>query len=165
MAGNVTEKEILSLLKQAFRRAAEHCDKLAVLPARGPTYRKLREDLEIAENCCRQVAWYRHDARWLLIGRQMDEAHKRAGTWLRDKSMPRTSTLNAAHPLFVRLAENLRFGMACAERVETQATGRIGMILPKPLPGPPRTQGRAVQVLQPEIRTPGGIIIPSEVAA
>ncbi len=160
MAGHVTEREILSLLKQAFCRAAEHCDKLAVLPARGPTYRKLREDLEIAENCCRQVAWYRQDTRWLHIGLLMAEAHKRAGTWLRDRTMPRTANLNAAHPLFIRLAQNLRFGATRAEALGTMATGRVGMILPKIQTGPLRTQGRLVQV-----KTPGGIILPPGVAA
>jgi hypothetical protein len=155
MAGHVTETEILSLLKAVFKRAAEHCDKLAVLPARGPTYRKLRENLQIAENCCRQVAWYREDTRWLQVGLYMEQAHKRAGNWLRDKSMPRTATSNLAHPLFLKLAENLRAGAASVERLETRPTGKVGMILPKPLPGPSRTEGRPMQVI-----TPGGIILP-----
>lgn len=155
MAGNVAEHEILSLLKAVFRRAAEHCDKLAILPARGPTYRKLRDDLQIAENCCRQVGWYRQDARWFQIGLMMEEAHKRAGGWLRDKGMPRTENSNLAHPLFLKLAENLRAGAKSAERVETMATGRVGMILPKPMAGATRTQGRMVQV-------PSGLILPRE---
>lgn len=161
MAGHVTEREILSRLKEVFKRAAEHCDKLAVLPARGPTYRKLREDLQIAENCCRQVAYYRDDARWLQVGLYMEEAHKRAGGWLRDKSMPRTPNSNLAHPLFLKLAENLRAGAKSAERLETLATGRVGQILPKPMRAPDRTQGRLVQVR----KSPGGIIIPDGVAA
>jgi hypothetical protein len=160
--GHVSEAEILSLLKQTFRRAAEHCDKLSILPARGPTYRKLREDLQTAENCCRQVAWYRQDTRWLRVGRQMDEAHKRAGSWLRDRSMPRTANSNLAHPLFVLLAEKLRFGMACAGRLETQATGQAGTILPDVPRDPIRTQDRVVQVHR---KTAGGIIIPPGVAA
>jgi len=158
MAGHVTEKEILSLLKQTFRRAAEHCDKLAILPARGPTYRRLRDDLETCENCCRQVAYYRSDARWLRIGFMMEEAHKRAGGWLRDRSMPRTENSNLAHPLFVKLAENLRFGAQRAEELETAATGVIGPILPKPLSPPTRTNDRMVQV-------PSGLILPESYAA
>jgi len=158
MAGNVTEREILSLLKEAFRRAAEHCDKLAVLPARGPTYLQLRADLQTCENCCRQVGWYRQDARWFRIGLMMEEAHRRAGGWLRDRSMPRTENSNLAHPLFLRLAENLRFGVARVEELETTATGRVGMILPKPAKGQNRTQGRMVQV-------PSGLIVPGRCAA
>lgn len=161
MAGHVTEREILSLLKATFRRAAEHCDKLAVLPARGPTYRRLCEDLQIAENCSRQVGWYRQDTRWFQIGLYMEEAHKRAGGWLRDKSMPRTVNSNLAHPLFMKLAENLRAGAASAERLETAATGRVGMILPEVRRGPDRTQGRPVQVRT----TPGGLILPPGVTA
>jgi hypothetical protein len=152
---HVTEAEILSLLKETFRRAAEHCDKLAILPARGPTYRRLRDDLATAENCCRQMGWFRQDSRWFPIGQMMEEAHKRAGGWLRDKTMPRTANSNLAHPLFLKLAENLRGGIAMAERVETMATGRVGMILPKPRRGPDRTQGRMVQV-------PSGLIVPRE---
>jgi hypothetical protein len=155
MAGHVTEHEILTCLKGAFQRSAEACDKLAVLPQRGPTYRKMREDLQICENCCRQVAYYRDDARWLRIGMMMEEAHKRAGGWLRDRTMPRTADSNLAHPLFLRLAENLRFGVKRVEELETMATGRVGAILPKPLPGLPRTQGRMVQV-------PSGLIVPGE---
>ena len=159
---NVTESEILSLLKEVFRRAAEHCDDLAVLPARGPTYRRLRDDLATAENCCRQVGWFRQDARWFRIGLLMEEAHKRSGGWLRDKSMPRTVNSNLAHPLFVRLAENLRHGIKRVEELQTMATGRVGMILPKIAKGPDRMQGRPVQVPR---MTPGGIIIPAGVAA
>lgn len=158
MAGHVTEREILTLLKAVFRRAAEHCDKLAVVPARGPEYRKLREDLQIAENCCRQVGWYRQDTRWFQIGLAMEEAHKRAGGWLRDRSMPRTWNSNRSHPLFLKLAENLRFGATQCERLETVATGKVGMILPTPRRGPDRTQGRMVQV-------PSGLIVPAEYAA
>ena len=158
MAGHVTEHEILSLLRETFLRSAEHCDKLAVLPQRGPTYIKLQKDLQTCENCCRQVAWYREDAHWLRIGLMMAEAHKRAGGWLRDRGMPRTAVSNLAHPLFVRLAENLRFGAAKALELQTAKTGKVGMRLPKPLPGPPRTSGRMVQV-------PSGLIVPREYAA
>lgn len=134
---NVTEAEILALLRQQFRLSAEYCDALAILPARGPTYRKFRESLKIVENCCRQVAYYRQDARWFRVGLQMEEAHRRAGHWLRRHS-PR--------PLFVKLADNLRAGAAAAERLETAATGRVGMILPRQA-RVERTEGRPMQVM------------------
>ena len=158
MAGHVTEKEIFSLLKGTFRRAAEHCDNLAVVPGRGPVYRALREDLQTAENCCRQIAYYREHHQWLTVGIFMAEVHKRAGTWLRDRSMPRTATSNLAHPLFLKLAEKLRFGAEQAERLETMATGKVGAVVPTPLPAPTRTQSRMVQV-------PSGLIVPREYAA
>lgn len=145
----LTEHEILDCLVENFRLAAGHCDALAVLPARGPIYRLLRKELELVEGCCRQVAQYRGDARWLRIGLMMEEAHRRAGTWLRDKSMPRTATLNAAHPLFLRLAENLRAGQKRAEELRDKATGRVGLILPKPMRAI-RTEGRPSQIIVPE---------------
>lgn len=156
---NVTETEILTCLRENFRLAAEHCDALAVLPGRGPTYELLRTELKTVENCCRQVAWYREDTRWLRIGMLMAEAHKRAGTWLR--TYPRTMVSNAAHPMFTRLADNLRAGIERVDELQNKATGRIGMVLPVPLPAPMRTQGRPVQVRT----TAGGIILPEGVAA
>lgn len=164
MAGHVTETEILSLLRETFRRAAERCDKLAVVPARGPVYRELCKDLQTAENCCRQIAQYRAHHKWLDVGLFMAEVHKRAGTWLRDRSMPRTATSNLAHPLFLKLAEKLRFGAEQADRLATLATGRIGPVLPEPLPAPTRTEGRLVQVKAPPM-TRSGIILPPGMAA
>lgn len=164
MAGHVTEAEILSLLRETFRRAAEHCDKLAVVPARGPVYQQLRKDLQTAENCCRQIAQYRAHHKWLDVGLFLAETHTRAGGWLRDRTMPRTSNSNLAHPLFLKLAEKLRFGAEQAERLATLATGRIGPVLPTPLPAPSRTEGRIVQVKAPPM-TRGGIILPPGMAA
>jgi hypothetical protein len=158
LAGHVTEREIFSLLKGTFRRAAEHCDKLAVVPARGPVYQALREDLQIGENCCRQIGYYREHANWFTVGLFLAEVHRRAGGWLRDRSMPRTATSNLAHPLFLKLAEKLRYGAEQAQRLETQATGKVGMILPEPQRPPIRTQSRMVQV-------PSGLIIPRDYAA
>ena len=157
MAGNVSEREIFSLLKETFRRAAEHCDKLAVVPSRGPVYRALREDLQTAENCCRQIAYYRDHHAWLNVGLYLADVHRRAGNWLRDRSMPRTTNSNLAHPLFVKLAENLRDGAARAQYLETKATGVVGAVMPTPLPAPTRTHSRMVQV-------PSGLIVPREYA-
>ena len=143
--GHVTEREILSTLKAQFRQAAECCEKLATYPARGPVYDQLRKHLLLAEGCCRQIAWYRGDTRWLPIGLKLEEAHRRAGNWLR--TMPRTETENAAHPLFLKLAEILRGGQKMAQDLETKATGIAGLILPEPgmvLPVMPPVQKGAV---------------------
>lgn len=142
----VTEREILTFLVDNFRAAAESCDLLAVVPARGPVYSRLIEQLRLAEGCCRQVAYYRGDARWFALGLLMEEAHRRAGGWLR--KLPRTSATNAAHPLFLRLAENLRAGQKRAEELRDRATGVAGIILPKPVRAI-RTEGRASQVILP----------------
>ena len=149
---HVTEHEIIDRLETSFRLAAEHCEALAVLPQRGPTYKKLIEDLKYCENCCRQIAYYRDDSRWFAVGLYMEEAHKRAGTWLR--KIPRTATSNAAHPLFKMLAEKLRDGQRRAHDLATKATGTTGPILPAPIKVD-RTDPTMVQV-------PSGLIVPKE---
>lgn len=141
----IDEKEVLARLRHHFAHAAEACDLLAVLPARGRAYDLMRRHLRHAEERCRQMAHQRGDARWLRIGLQMEEAHQRAGDWLR-RTAPR--------PLFLKLAENLRAAEHAAVDLETRATGRIGPILPKPQPFM-RTQGRPVQVM-----TAGGVLLP-----
>lgn len=143
----VTEREILVRLVENFRLAAESCEDLAVLPARGPTYAKLIEQLKLAEGCCRQVAYYREDSRWFSMGLYMEEAHKRAGGWLR--MHPRTVESNVAHPLFKLLAENLRAALKRAEELRDKATGVRGMILPEPQKVI-RTEGRASQIILPD---------------
>lgn len=155
---HVTEAEILALLRDTVKSAAEKCGKLAILPMRGQVYAALRTDLKTIENCCRQIAYYRGgDARWLQVGLAMERAHQLAGHWLR-KHFPR--------PLFEKLAENLTALGASARVLEMHATGRIGAILPKTV-HVDRTEGRPMQVRLPsgERVTKGGIIIPADVAA
>jgi hypothetical protein len=122
----------------------------------------LVRELKTAENCCRQIAQYRAHYWWLNVGNYMEETHKRAGGWLRDRSLTRTENANPAHPLFVKLAEHLRFAMKIADDRRTQATGRVGAILPEPLPAPTRTSGRPV-VVNARI-SPGGVLIPDGVS-
>src|SRR5260221_1451149 len=119
------EGEIFDCLSSNFRQAAECCDNLVVLPARGPTYMRLLEHLKLIEGACRQAACWREDAGgvgaplgqtgthgfealrmgeadamgWLECAHMIGECHKRAGAWLRG-FYPR--------PLFQKLAEVLR---------------------------------------------------------
>jgi hypothetical protein len=85
----------------------------------------------------------------------MGEVHRRAGHWMR--SSPTKETRKEADKRFKKLAENLRMFAREAEDLRTRATGRLGMILPDPLPGPHRDT-RPIQVI-----TPGGIIIPADI--
>ena len=146
----LTEAEILACLKENARLAAEHCEALAGLPGRGPTYRALIQEIKLCEGCCRQMAYWRDgDCRWLKLGIQLAQAHKKAGDWLR------------AHyrgKMFLRLAQNMRSLMRSAATLETQRTGRVGAILPEPIKEM-RTQSRPVQVV-----SPGGIILPPSYA-
>ena len=138
--GALTETEIFACLAENLTLAAEECERLAVLPAAGPTYNSLRHRLRLIEGACRQASAWREDTRWLPIGLMMHEAHDRAGNWLR-----------GFHPrkLFLMLAENLRMLAMTARDLQHNATGRVGMILPEPLASPIKTQDRAVQVVWP----------------
>lgn len=158
----LTEVEIFDCLKTNLRLAAQSCDKLAVSPRKGPTYVKLREELRLVEGACRQAAFWRGgDARWLRIGLFMAEAHKRAGGWLRGEKQPDGTRVRVAaaemHPLFVKLAANLRAAYVKAEEYRTKRTNRIGPILPIVQP-PPHRETRPVGY-QP---SPGGVLMPSE---
>ena len=158
--GALTENEIFSCLSDNFRSAAESCEALARLPKKGPTYLKFRNELKLLEGACRQAAYWRSDSRWLQIGLYMEECHKRAGDWLRGIKQPnggrRPIPQGKLHPLFVKLAENLRSGQAQADCLRTAKTGTRGPILPKAGPAPHRDT-RPVGYT----KTPGGIIIPN----
>ena len=140
--GDLTEREIFDCLETNFRLAAEHCEDLAKLPRKGPTYKKLIEELKLIEGACRQASVWREDTRWLHLGLMMEEAHKRAGDWLRGVAQPsggrRMIPEGVRHPLFMKLAENLRAGLARAQETRHAATGRIGMILPEVMRAPHR---------------------------
>lgn len=141
------EQEILDCVQDNFKSAADCCLRLA-RGERGPLYRKLRANLGLAEGALRQAAWWREDARWLYIVPVVARAHQEAGRWLREKG-PKTGWK------FHKLAEILQSGMKAVEEIRDKRTGRVGMLLPKPLPGPHRDV-RPVQV-----KTPGGIILPA----
>ncbi len=143
---DLTESEILDCLKTNLHAAIFHCAALAKLPMRGPTYSALRQELKLAEGCCRQIAAWREDARWLRYGLLMEEAHQRSGNWLRS---------HAPRPLFVKLSEALAHLLKRCGELETKATGRVGMILPKPLEAPHRDT-RPVQVKTPGLIVPVG---------
>ena len=132
--GQLTEADIFECLSENFRLAAEDCEKLARLPRKGPTYSALRDKLELLEGACRQASYWRQDSRWLDIGLYMAAAHKRAGEWLRGiKAGPGQPRIKIApghmHPLFVKLADNLREAHKKAEEFRTKATGKVGTIL------------------------------------
>jgi len=158
--GALTESEIFDCLSTNFRLAAEDCEKLARSPRRGANYAALREKLELLEGACRQASVWRQDTRWLQIGLAMAEAHKRAGEWIRGiKIAGVPGRVKVAeghmHPLFKKLAENLRLAHARAEEIRTKRTGKVGMILP--------ATGRApLRDTKPTgWRRPSGIIVPS----
>lgn len=162
--GMLTECEIFDCLETNFRLAAEHCEDLARKPRKGPTYRQFREELQLIEGACRQAAAWRSDSRWLRIGMFMGHAHRVAGEWLRGIKARNGQRVKLAegqmHPLFMKLAENLRSGQKRAQEFRDRATGVVGRpILPEVLPGPHR-ETRPVGYT----KTSGGLFVPSGVA-
>lgn len=160
--GALSEQEIFDCLTTNFRLAAEDCEKLATRPRKGPTYQALRDKLELLEGACRQASVWRQDTRWLTIGLYMAKAHELSLEWLRGipagPGRPRVKVAAGhMHPLFVKLAENLRAAHVKADQFRTKATGKIGTILPTVQAAPLRDATPAGW------RRPSGLIVPSGV--
>ena len=165
--GALTESEIFDCLKSNMRLAAEHCEDLGRLPRKGPTYRRLREELELIEGCCRQASAWREDTRFLPIALKMAEAHKLAGEWLRGikvgKGPRRRLPPGQMHPMFMALASALRALAIAVDNLRTKPTGRAGMILPDSVTRPTeRRIGAPVSVKLPPgmMKAPSGLILP-----
>src|SRR5262249_4810518 len=77
------EPDILDRLRSALRDAIDDCKQLSVASYRGQHYDRLRNNLALIEGCCRQMAVYRDDTRWLPFGVMCANIHQRAGDWLR----------------------------------------------------------------------------------
>ena len=140
--GALTEVEIFDQMATQFRVAGEACDRLAARPSGGVTYDRLRKALRLLQGCCRQASVWREDARWLPIAQKLNECHHRAGDWLRGIKQQDGRRLKLApgtlHPAFLMLAALLRQLAQVADTIRHQRTGRVGMILPRELPGPHR---------------------------
>lgn len=128
---DLTENEVFDALTGNLRDAAANCDLLARLPAKGPTYRKLRTNLGLIEGACRQMGFFRLDMRYQALGLKAAECHKRAGDWLRQDRADVTA-------LFTQLADVMRKLANDVDRLRHGRTGRRGPILVKPLEGPHR---------------------------
>jgi hypothetical protein len=135
------EYETMDELRTRLGSAVAYAAALAILPAKGPTYVKLRAELKQIENLARMIAYNRADARWLQIGLRMNDVHRLTGHLVR-KHYP--------HEYFRQVEAWLRQHFDCANSLQHKATGRVGMILPKPQTPPIRTQDRPVQVLLPD---------------
>lgn len=123
----LTEREIISQLKQSLRLAAEAAARLAA-GQRGVEYLTLRENLKLAEGCCRQMSAWRADTRWLPFGLKLAQAQQMCGRWLREKQPAWR---------FKGLAEILAVAVTQAAQLEQKKTGKIGSILPPPGYVPP----------------------------
>lgn len=153
-----------------LRMAARDCELLATIPMKGMVYDRFRKELKLVEGCCRQASAWREDTRWLPIGLMMEECHKRAGDWLRGVVMPdgtrRLIPHGEKHPLFVKLAENLHALLKQVSVLRTQATGRLGMILPDMAPTPFReTRQHRIELPAGMAARASGLIVPERLGA
>jgi hypothetical protein len=161
--GALQEREIFDCLADNFRKAINLCELLATQPKKGKNYMALRDSLRLLEGAARQAAYFRNnDARWLQVGLYMNEAHKRAGDWLRGVKQPgggyRPLTEGQKHPMFMMLADCLRKAEQRAIEFRDKKTGRMGAILPVVARGPHRDT-RPVHISRPSL-SKGGIILP-----
>jgi hypothetical protein len=165
--GALTEVEIFDCLSSNFKLAAELAEDLAKLPLKGIAYDKFRKTLRLIEGACKQASTWREDTRWLKFGLMMAECHKRAGNWLRGAKLEDGTKVKMAEgqtcEFFLKMADGLRGLAMIAERTKNERTGKVGMILPVPLPAPHRDT-RPVGFRAPALRmTNGGIILPDGV--
>jgi len=157
---DLTETEILDCLTSNLSLSAQLCVDLAKVPAKGPNYRKFRDAIRLVEGSSRQMSAWREDTRWLAIGLQMAEVHKRAGNWLRGAKLPSGKKLTfregELQPMFLKLGMNL---LDILEKVvpalQHRRTGKSGMILPAT-----PSSGRNISHVSMSGITKGGIIIP-----
>lgn len=146
MRAMLTETEIFDCLETNLRLAAEDCDILAMrkgfdgtLAGTGFAYTRLCERLKLVEGACRQAGHWREHAAWFPVGLKMAEAASRVQSFVRHREPAEAFRL---------LAQGLRIGLTACRQLRHRKTGRVGMILPAPLPGPHRDH-RPVQVLLP----------------
>jgi hypothetical protein len=139
MLADKTEPEIFSLMRDRLRSCISDCRLLAMLPLQGPTFIRLRANLKEIEELCRQAGYYRDDARWFRIGLVWEQVHQQSRFWIRHHH-PRKN--------FLWLSERCEALDKAVDDLQARATGRLGMILPKPA-REIRTQDRPTQVLVP----------------
>lgn len=142
----LTESEVFDRLRTSLRSAADLCGKLATVPAQGPNFIKVREELKLIEGAARQVGNFREDMRWMRFGFEMWRFHQRIGDCIRSRG---------SREIFLAMKTKLADALRECELLRTVKTGRRGMILPKMQAGPHR-ETRPVQV-----SLPSGLIVPS----
>lgn len=142
---DLTESEVIDRMKQSLAEAIDACKELAVRKLRQQTpYDRLREHLKLIEGCCRQLAAFRGDGRWLPVGIMMEQCHQRAGGWLRgykENGQHVVIAFGEINKMFTMLGGNLMAIQYAANNLVTAKTGTVGPILPK-APDEGRRMGR-----------------------
>lgn len=140
----LTEVEILSRLRASLGEAIQASKDLAIKSRVGSPYSRLRDHLALIEGCCRQMAMWRGDYRWLPFGVAMANCHKRSGDMLRghleDGVFIPWST-GVINQNFVKLGAELGVVLEYLNTMATAKTGTLGPILPA-TPAEERRVGR-----------------------
>lgn len=152
------------------RLAGENCIRLAISPYKGKAYDDFWNEIESLVGCCRQAAAWRQDARWYTFEEWLIGVRMRSGRWLRGVKVGPGPSLripqNEIQTLFLRVAHKLAGKFAEINDMRDKATGRLGMILPKPVETFRETrQHRVADLPQAMRKAPSGLIVPSGIAA
>lgn len=163
---DLTEREVLDRLETAIGDAVDACQTLAVHSIAGDPYNKLRQNLALIEGCCRQLAAFRLDTRWLPYGRMAAECHARAGGWLRGFKHAETGERIAVaagqkNRLFIMLGVNLLDMRVAVLKLFNDKTNVLSKPI-LPIIGETRRIGRPAfdpkpkLILPPRLRTANG---------
>src|ERR1700691_2419987 len=106
MTMNLTENEILLRMKENLRKASELCDVMAISPERWSTFAQFKKSMDVVEDCCRQMNYWRQDTRWLPMGRHAALMVQNTRKYLINN--PLTSVSNTAYHMLINLAEMIR---------------------------------------------------------
>lgn len=130
---HLTEGEVLDKLQDSLGEAIQASKELAVRSRLGRPYERLGNALVAVEGCCRQLAAFRGDGRWLPFGIYMAECHKRAGGWIRgyrENGVHIFHTNGHINKVFVELANQLSHIQDAVMVIANAKTGTTGPILP-----------------------------------
>lgn len=149
----LTEQEIFSKMADGFAEVGALCEKIAISPLKGASYRRLITVCTEIEGACRQAGHWRENYHWFTLGKEVHELQLRMGNWLR-AIYPKPK----AKEMFTLAAKTMRRLQNLAAVKMNQKHGQRGAVLPIVGEGPARQ--RSVQV--PRV-TPGGIFVPDGV--
>jgi hypothetical protein len=125
MAG-LTETEIFAKYVQSLKEARDQCVWLNtqqdpdLIGPRGWRYGKLRTALNELEGCCRQIAHFRSDTRWVRLG----------VVYARAMRTVQAKYIGQDWAAFGKLTELFDRGLRDMEELRNRRVGRRGAILP-----------------------------------
>lgn len=161
---HLSEGEILDMLKTSLGEAIQASKDLAVKSRIGQPYSRLRDNLAYIEGCCRQMAAFRGDARWLPFGIAMATCHQKSGAMLRghlEGGIFIPWSPGVINKNFLKLAAELQVIADFLKDFYMAKTGTSGPILPA-TPAAERRVGAPVSnsglILPPSMRHKGEVL-------